>query len=66
MCKNKDGRYSFSFMEMINSESTGKTSATAVTGIITCLVMLAMFVILAIYFMGMKKIFNNCHLVYLI
>lgn len=55
MCKNKDGRYSFSFMEMINSESTGKTSATAVTGIITCLVMLAMFVILAIYFMGMKK-----------
>ena len=54
MCK-KDGKYSFSFMEMINSYSTGKTSATAVTGTITCLIMLLMFVVLAVYFMAMKK-----------
>lgn len=55
MCRNKNGKYSFSFMEMINSQSTGKTSATAVTGVITCIVMLIMFVALAIYFMAMKK-----------
>lgn len=55
MCKDNSGKYSFSFMEMINSSSTGKTSATGVIGTISCIVMIFVFVALAIYFIGMKK-----------
>ena len=42
MCKTSNG-YSFSFMEMINSEGSGKTSATGVVGTVTCLVVLLIF-----------------------
>ena len=58
MC-NSDGKYSFSFMEMINSYSTGKTSATAVIGTVTCLVILLIFISLSAYFMFMEKNLEN-------
>lgn len=58
MC-NSDGKYSFSFMEMINSYSTGKTSATAVIGTITCLIILLVFISLSCYFMFMEKNLEN-------
>lgn len=58
MCKS-DGKYSFSFMEMINSYSTGKTSATAVIGTVTCLIVLLVFIALSCYFMFMNKNLEN-------
>lgn len=58
MC-NSNGKYSFSFMEMINSYSTGKTSATAVIGIVTCLMVILVFITLSCYFMFMEKNFEN-------
>lgn len=54
MCKTKDG-YSFSFMEMINSEGSGKTSATGVVGTVTCLVVLLIFCVIAGYFIFTNK-----------
>ena len=58
MCKS-NGKYSFSLMEMINSYSTGKTSATAVIGTITCLIVLLIFISLSCYFMFMEKNLEN-------
>lgn len=58
MCKS-NGKYSFSFMEMINSYSTGKTSATAVIGTVTCLIVLLIFISLSCYFMFMEKNLEN-------
>ena len=58
MC-NSNGKYSFSFMEMINSYSTGKTSATAVIGTITCFMVILVFISLAGYFMFMEKNLEN-------
>ena len=58
MC-NSNGKYSFSFMEMINSYSTGKTSATAVIGTLTCLIVILVFIALACYFMFMEKNLEN-------
>ena len=58
MC-NSNGKYSFSFMEMINSYSTGKTSATAVIGTITCFIVILVFISLAGYFMFMEKNLEN-------
>lgn len=58
MC-NSNGKYSFSFMEMINSYSTGKTSATAVIGIVTCLMVILVFITLSCYFMFMEKNLEN-------
>lgn len=58
MCRS-NGKYSFSFMEMINSYSTGKTSATAVIGTITCLIVLLIFISLSCYFMFMEKNLEN-------
>lgn len=58
MC-NSNGKYSFSFMEMINSYTTGKTSATAVIGTLTCLIILLIFIALSCYFMFMEKNLEN-------
>lgn len=58
MCRS-NGKYSFSFMEMINSYSTGKTSATAVIGTVTCLIVLLIFISLSCYFMFMEKNLEN-------
>lgn len=55
MCKLPDGTQKFSFMEMINSASSGKTSNSGVVGLFTCIVMLIMFVTLIIYYMCIPK-----------
>lgn len=55
MCKLPDGTQKFSFMEMVNSASSGKTSNSGVVGLFTCLTMLVMFVILIIYYMCIPK-----------
>lgn len=55
MCKLPDGTQKFSFMEMVNSASNGKTSNSGVVGLFTCIVMLIMFVALIIYYMCMPK-----------
>lgn len=55
MCKLPDGTQKFSFMEMVNSASSGKTSNSGVVGLFTCLTMLVMFVALIIYYMCIPK-----------
>ena len=55
MCKLPDGTQKFSFMEMINSTSSGKTSNSGVVGFFTCLIMLIVFVTIVIYYMCIPK-----------
>lgn len=55
MCKLPDGTQKFSFMEMINSASSGKTSNSGFVGFFTCLIMLIVFVTIVIYYMCIPK-----------
>lgn len=55
MCKLPDGTQKFSFMEMINSASTGKTSNSGVVGLFTCISMLIIFTTIVIYYLSMPK-----------
>lgn len=55
MCKLPDGTQKFSIMEMINSASSGKTSNSGVVGLLTCLIMLFVFVAIVIYYFCMNK-----------
>lgn len=55
MCKLPDGTQKFSIAEMVNSASNGKTSNSGVVGLLTCLVMLIVFVTIVIYYFSMPK-----------
>lgn len=55
MCKLPDGTQKFSFVEMVNSASSGKTSNSGVVGLFTCLTMLVTFCALVIYYMCIPK-----------
>lgn len=55
MCKLPDGTQKFSFVEMVNSASSGKTSNSGVVGLFTCLTMLIVFCVLVIYYMCIPK-----------
>lgn len=55
MCKLPDGTQKISIAEMVNSASSGKTSNSGVVGLVTCLVMLLVFVALTIYYFCMNK-----------
>lgn len=55
MCKLPDGTQKFSFMEMVNSASSGKTSNSGVVGLFTCLIMLIIFVTIVIYYICIPK-----------
>lgn len=55
MCKLPDGTQKFSIAEMVNSASNGKTSNSGVVGLLTCLVMLIVFVAIVIYYFSMPK-----------
>lgn len=55
MCKLPDGTQKISIAEMVNSASNGKTSNSGVVGLVTCLVMLLVFVALTIYYFCMNK-----------
>jgi hypothetical protein len=58
MCKLPDGTQKFSLMEMVNSASSGKTSNSGVVGLLTCVVMLLVFVAIVIYYFAMPKDVN--------
>lgn len=58
MCKLPDGTQKFSLMEMVNSASSGKTSNSGVVGLLTCVVMLFIFVAIVIYYFAMPKDVN--------
>lgn len=55
MCKLPDGTQKISIAEMVNSASNGKTSNSGVVGLVTCLVMLLVFVAIVIYYFSMPK-----------
>lgn len=55
MCKLPDGTQKISIAEMVNSASNGKTSNSGVVGLLTCLVMLIVFVAIVIYYFSMPK-----------
>lgn len=55
MCKLPDGSQKISIAEMVNSASNGKTSNSGVVGLLTCLVMLIVFVAIVIYYFSMPK-----------
>lgn len=55
MCKLPDGTQKFSLMEMVNSASSGKTSNSGVVGLLTCVIMLLVFVAIVIYYFAMPK-----------
>lgn len=55
MCKLPNGTQKISIAEMVNSASSGKTSNSGVVGLVTCLVMLLVFVSLTIYYFCMNK-----------
>ena len=56
MCKDNEGRYKFSFMEMISSSKSGSTSATGFIGVILCLMcIILVFAIFVFYFINTKE-----------
>lgn len=55
MCKLPDGTQKISIAEMVNSASNGKTSNSGVVGLVTCLIMLLVFVAIVIYYFFMPK-----------
>lgn len=56
MCKDCNGKYKFSFMEMITSGRDGSTSATGFVGVILSLVCILMAVAIFIfYFVNVKE-----------
>lgn len=55
MCKLPDGTQKISIAEMVNSATNGKTSNSGVVGLLTCSVMLIVFLALTIYYMCMPK-----------
>lgn len=55
MCKLPDGTQKISIAEMVNSATNGKTSNSGVVGLLTCIVMLIVFLTLTIYYICMPK-----------
>ena len=55
MCKLPDGTQKISIAEMVNSATNGKTSNSGVVGLLTCVVMLIVFLTLTIYYICMPK-----------
>ena len=55
MCKLPDGTQKISIAEMVNSAANGKTSNSGVVGLLTCSVMLIVFIALTIYYMCIPK-----------
>lgn len=55
MCKLPDGTQKISIAEMVNSAANGKTSNSGVVGLLTCVVMLIVFLTLTIYYICMPK-----------
>lgn len=59
MCRDCNGKYKFSFMEMITSGRDGSTSATGFVGVILSLVCILMAVAIFIfYFINVKEADN--------
>ena len=55
MCKLPDGTQKISIAEMVNSAANGKTSNSGVVGLLTCVIMLLVFLVLTIYYISMPK-----------
>ena len=63
MCRDCNGKYKFSFMEMITSGRNGSTSATGFVGVVLSIVCILMAVAIFIfYFVNTKEAENICEI----